>query len=76
MRRKVWGKNILMAKNRSIQEVLPETFQAQGLQRLWRAHSDAVNGALLFRWWPREQFEGLLKTDFSMRPSITDWHLF
>jgi SAM-dependent methyltransferase len=53
----------LMAKNRSIREILPETYEAQGLHRLWRAHSDAVNGALLFRWWPREQFEGLLKTD-------------
>jgi SAM-dependent methyltransferase len=59
----VGEKNILMAKSRSIREVLPETYQAQGLQRLWRTHSDAVNEALLTRWWPREHFKGLLKTD-------------
>lgn len=63
MRRKVWGKNISMAKNRSIQEVLPETYQAQGLQRLWRAHSDAVNKALVARWCPVGQMDTLLKTD-------------
>jgi len=63
MRRKVWGKNISMAKNRSIQEVLPETYQAQGLQRLWRAHSDAVNKALVARWRPVGQMDTLLKTD-------------
>jgi len=63
MGRKVWGKNILTAKNRSIREVLPETYQAQGLQRLWRAHSDSVNKALIARWRPVEQMETLLKTD-------------
>jgi hypothetical protein len=52
-----------MAKNRSIQEVLPETYQAQGLQRLWRAHSDAVNKALVARWRPVGQMDTLLKTD-------------
>ncbi len=51
-----------MAKNRSIQEVLPETYQAQGLQRLWRAHSDAVNKALVARWRPVGQMDTLLKT--------------
>lgn len=61
--RKVWGKNILMAKNRSIREILPETYQAQGLQRLWRAHSDAVNKALVARWQPVGQMDTLLKTD-------------
>jgi SAM-dependent methyltransferase len=61
--RKVRGKNILMAKSRSIREVLPETYQAQGLQRLWRAHSDLVNQALIARWRPVTQTETLLKTD-------------
>ena len=52
-----------MAKNRSIREVLPETYQAQGLQRLWRTHSDSVNQALIARWRPVTQMETLLKTD-------------
>lgn len=52
-----------MAKNRSIREILPETYQAKGLQRLWRAHSDSVNKALVARWQPVTQTEILLKTD-------------
>jgi SAM-dependent methyltransferase len=34
-----------------------------GSRRLWRAHSDAVNGALLVRWLPAEPVEHILKTD-------------
>ena len=41
----------------------PEVFQGKGQQSLWRTHSDAVNNALLTRWWPKGQFENLLKTD-------------
>jgi SAM-dependent methyltransferase len=52
-----------MAKNRSLRELLPETYQAQGLQKLWRAHSDSVNKALVARWRPAEQMDTLLKTD-------------
>ena len=52
-----------MAKSRSIRKVLPETYQAQGLQRLWRAHSDSVNKALVARWRPVGQMNTLLKTD-------------
>jgi len=51
-----------MARKRS-REVIPETYEARGLQKLWRTHSDAVNEALLTRWWPREHFKNLLKTD-------------
>lgn len=61
--RKVKEKNILMAKSRSVREVLPESCQAQGLQRLWRTHSDSVNKALVARWCPVEQMDTLLKTD-------------
>ncbi len=61
--RNALGKNILTAENRSIQSVLPATFQAKGLQKLWRAHSDAVNGALVVRWRPARQMHTLLKTD-------------
>jgi SAM-dependent methyltransferase len=32
-------------------------------QRLWRTHSDAVNGRLLIRWLPEEKVDRLLKTD-------------
>jgi SAM-dependent methyltransferase len=52
-----------MAKNRRFRKVLPETYQAQGLQRLWRAHSDSVNKALVARWRPVGQMNTLLKTD-------------
>jgi SAM-dependent methyltransferase len=52
-----------MAKNRSIRDVFPEPYQSQGLQKLWRAHSDSVNKALVVRWRPAEQMDTLLKTD-------------
>jgi SAM-dependent methyltransferase len=52
-----------MAKNRSLREILPETYQAKGLQKLWRAHSDSVNKALVARWHPEGQMDTVLKTD-------------
>ena len=63
MGRKVWGENILTSKKETIWEGFPETYQAQGPQRLWRAHSDAVNRALVARWRPVEKMDTLLKTD-------------
>jgi SAM-dependent methyltransferase len=59
----VWGKNILIAKKETVWEGFPETYQTQGLQKLWRAHSDAVNNALVARWRPVEKMDTLLKTD-------------
>jgi len=53
----------LTTKKETIWEGFPETYQAQGLQRLWRAHSDAVNNALVARWRPAEKMDTLLKTD-------------
>ncbi len=35
----------------------------KGACALWRAHSDAVNGALLAAWWPADHALRLLKTD-------------
>ena len=32
-------------------------------QTLWRAHSDAVNGALFERWFPPRRVARVLKTD-------------
>jgi SAM-dependent methyltransferase len=52
-----------MAKNRSLREILPETYQAKGLQKLWRVHSDSVNKALVARWRPAGQMDTVLKTD-------------
>lgn len=52
-----------MAKNNRIQDVLPETYQAPGLQKLWRTHSDSVNKALVVRWQQSGQIGTLLKTD-------------
>jgi SAM-dependent methyltransferase len=63
MGRKVWGENILTTKKETIWEGFPETYQAQGLQKLWRAHSDSVNKALVARWRPAGQVDTLLKTD-------------
>jgi len=62
-RQKVSGKNLSTAENANMRKVLPETYQAQGLQRLWRAHGDAVNKHLVARWSPATQTETLLKTD-------------
>lgn len=39
------------------------TWPKKNPQRLWRAHSDAVNAALLLSWLPTGQVEHLLKTD-------------
>lgn len=52
-----------MAKNKSVLKILPETYQSQGMQKLWRAHSDSVNKALVVRWQPVGQMDTLLKTD-------------
>jgi SAM-dependent methyltransferase len=52
-----------MVKSRSIPEGPPETYQAQGLEQLWRAHSDSVNKALVARWRPAGPVDTLLKTD-------------
>jgi SAM-dependent methyltransferase len=52
-----------MAKKRSARGILPESYQALGLQKLWRAHSDSVNKALVARWRPVGQMDTLLKTD-------------
>jgi SAM-dependent methyltransferase len=56
-------RNILIPKKGEVWEGFPGAYQDKGFQRLWRAHSDAVNNALLTRWWPKGQFENLLKTD-------------
>lgn len=40
-----------------------ETWQQTTPHQLWRAHSNAVNLALLTRWLPAERVERLLKTD-------------
>lgn len=63
MGRKVCGTNILTAKKESAWAGFPGVCQGMGQQSLWRTHSDAVNNALLTRWWPKGQFENLLKTD-------------
>jgi SAM-dependent methyltransferase len=39
------------------------TFPKNRSQDLWRTHSDAVNKALLLRWWPVDGVLNLLKTD-------------
>lgn len=52
-----------MAKKESAWAGFPEVCQGMGQQSLWRTHSDAVNNTLLTRWWPKGQFENLLKTD-------------
>jgi ubiquinone/menaquinone biosynthesis C-methylase UbiE len=38
-------------------------WRAGGAQRLWRAHSDAINVDLCRRWWPRKEVNRMLKTD-------------
>ena len=53
----------MTGEKENIWEGFPGTYQAQGPQRLWRSHSDAVNEALVARWWPVGQIETLLKTD-------------
>ncbi len=42
---------------------LPEGCLAEGFQKLWRTHSDAVNAALLNRWLPESSLGCILKTD-------------
>lgn len=43
--------------------VVAERWRQTNPHKLWRAHSDAVNIALLARWLPAERVERLLKTD-------------
>lgn|GEM_PF-176139 len=38
-------------------------WQQSQTDRLWRAHSDAVNRAWLEAWWPQRKVERVLKTD-------------
>ena len=40
-----------------------QSYLENGLQRLWRAHSDSVNKGLLTHWLPDREIESLLKTD-------------
>ena len=40
-----------------------ESWRRAGGDRVWRAHSDAVNSLLLDAWLPKELVERLLKTD-------------
>lgn len=40
-----------------------QTARRSGFQRLWRRHSDAINGELLRRWLPAKPVDALLKTD-------------
>jgi SAM-dependent methyltransferase len=44
-------------------EGFPEAYRDKDFQKLWRAHSDAVNQALLMHWLRIGQMESLLKTD-------------
>jgi SAM-dependent methyltransferase len=55
--------NIWITKKEKLWKGIPETFQKNRSQDLWRTHSDAVNKALLLRWWPIDGIEHLLKTD-------------
>lgn len=53
----------MVAKKEYLWKGISETFQKNLPQDLWRAHSDAVNKALLMRWWPVDKVDQLLKTD-------------
>lgn len=44
-------------------EAIARSWQTAHPQRLWRAHSDAVNEALFARWLPETSVSRLLKTD-------------
>jgi SAM-dependent methyltransferase len=44
-------------------DAVAEVWQRTSPQSLWRAHSDAVNAALLAQWLPNARVERLLKTD-------------
>jgi len=53
-------RNLLIARKR---EGFPEAYRDKDFQKLWRAHSDAVNQTLLMHWLRIGQMENLLKTD-------------
>jgi SAM-dependent methyltransferase len=48
---------------RSYWDAVGKEWEAERPHRLWRAHSDAVNGALLERWLPELPEGRVLKTD-------------
>lgn len=50
-------------RRQSYWDAVGEQWEAERPQRLWRAHSDAVNGALLERWLPQIPDGRVLKTD-------------
>jgi SAM-dependent methyltransferase len=52
-----------LAGDRGYWSRLGERWKARRPDRLWRAHSDAVNARLLRRWLPREAGGRALKTD-------------
>lgn len=56
-------KDSLKFGSNSYWETFSVDHSAEQAQGLWRAHSDAVNNALLDRWWPVERFQSTLKTD-------------
>jgi SAM-dependent methyltransferase len=52
----------VLAKARYWDRVV-DTWHEQSRDAVWRAHSDAVNGALLSRWLPPRHLRHVLKTD-------------
>lgn len=44
-------------------EELSENWQREHPQTLWRRHCDAVNLAMLQKWWPDKKVDSVLKTD-------------
>jgi SAM-dependent methyltransferase len=44
-------------------EELSENWQREQPQTLWRRHCDAVNLAMLQKWWPDKKADTVLKTD-------------
>jgi hypothetical protein len=54
---------MLIAKKEDLWNGIHESFPKNRSQDLWRNHSDAVNKALLLRWWPIGGVEYLPKTD-------------
>ena len=54
-----------MGKNSSSPEIISKTYQAQALQKLWRAHTDSVSMALVAPWRPLGHMDTPRKTDLS-----------
>lgn len=57
------GRRALMIEEASYWDAVAEAWRKTRPQTLWRAHSDAVNTALLAHWLPADRVERLLKTD-------------